>query len=153
MCEVTPAARITLEKSLESPATVRDFVERNVCPVHGGRGMAAVQLLASELVTNAVLYGAEPIWAEITCEVHTTRMEVHDELRDGEVLAGTDGMGLLLVNKVAHEWGTTRTLTGKTVWGIVPTGFLPVQRPRVWEGARGVGASRAARSARPTVEA
>jgi anti-sigma regulatory factor (Ser/Thr protein kinase) len=136
MCETTPAARVTLERSLGSATLVRDFVEDHHCAGHGAPGMAALQLLASELVTNAVLYGADPIWARVSCEVHTMRVEVHDEDREGAVLPGSDGMGLLLVNKVAHEWGTTRTATGKTVWATVATvatGHVPVQAPRSWE--------------------
>lgn len=157
MCEFTPAARVRLQKSLESPALVRDFVEDNTCPVHGTLGVAALQLLASELVTNAVLYGAAPIWAEISCEGHTMRAEVHDEDREGQVLSAADGLGLLLVNKVAHEWGTELTETGKTVWCTVRTGFVPAQRPRSWEDGEvadpvvgeHVPRGGAARSARP----
>lgn len=155
MCETTPVNTVTLEKSLASPAVARDFVEQNACPDHGAHGMAALQLLASELVTNAALYGAGPIEVRISCDVDTMRVEVHDERGEGEVLDGGDGMGLLLVNKVAHDWGTTRTEHGKTVWGTVRTGVVPEQRPRSWESPHGVG--RPGRSARPaarrTVEA
>lgn len=133
MCELTPAARVTLEKSLESPSRVRDFVEHNHCTTHGAQGMAALQLLASELVTNAVLYGGDPIWVELTCDVHTMRVEVHHGHREGEVVQGSDGMGMLLVNKVAHAWGTTPTEAGRAVWGTVATRYMPTQTPRSWE--------------------
>ena len=161
MCETTPVSTITLEKSLASPALARDFVEQHTCPDHGAHGMAALQLLASELVTNAALYGAGPIEVTVSCDVDLMRVEVHDERPEGEVLSGGDGMGLLLVNKVAHDWGTTRTDHGKTVWGTVRTGVVPAQRPRSWESPRAVGRSApsapSARPARPaarrTVEA
>lgn len=150
MCETTPVSTITLEKSLASPALARDFVERHSCPDHGGHGMAALQLLASELVTNAALYGAGPIEVRISCDVDSMRVEVHDERPEGEVLSGGDGMGLLLVNKVAHDWGATRSEHGKTVWGTVRTGVVPAQRPRSRESPRGVERpTQPVRSARP----
>lgn len=136
MCEITPPVRVSLPASLESAALVRDFVESAACPAHGGQAMVALQLLASELVTNAVLYGAAPIWAEISCAASSMRVEVHDENRDGSELSASDGMGLLLVNKVAHEWGTTPTGTGKTVWCSVRTGVVPAQRTRSWDDSR-----------------
>ncbi len=155
MCETTPDNTITLEKSLTSPGLARDFVEQNVCAAHGAHGMAALQLLASELVTNAALYGAAPIEVRVSCEEDTMRIEVHDRRPAGEVLTGGDGMGLLLVNKVAHAWGTVRNEDGKTVWGTVRTGVVPEQRPRSWEADHAAGdAGRTARSAaRRTVQA
>ena len=112
--------------------------------------LAALQLLASELVTNAALYGAGPIEVRISCDVDSMRVEVHDERPEGEVLSGGDGMGLLLVNKVAHDWGATRSEHGKTVWGTVRTGVVPAQRPRSRESPRGVERpTQPVRSARP----
>lgn len=151
MCETTPASTVTLEKSLSSPGLARDFVEQNVCPDHGAHGMAALQLLASELVTNAALYGAPPIEVRISCEVDTMRVEVHDRRYAGEVLTGGDGMGLLLVDKVAHDWGVTRSENGKMVWGTVRTGVVPELLPRTWEAPR--DAAELVEPDRPTVEA
>ncbi len=131
MCEVTADASVTLSKSLQSPALARDFVEQNTCPSHGGRGAVALQLLASELVTNAVLYGDAPIQLEMSCSTYEMRLEVHDRKRTDE--APPDVLGFLLVDKVAHEWGTAFTPTGKTVWCSVRTGVVPESRPLSWQ--------------------
>lgn len=135
MCDTTADARVTLPKSLRAPAIARDFVDQKTCVAHGTRAAVALQLLASELVTNAVLYGEAPIWMEISCSVYSMQIRVHDENRDEPAFrSDDDGLGLLLVDKVAHEWGTDVTETGKTVWGTVPTGFMPQQAARQWQG-------------------
>lgn len=130
MCDITPDARATFSKSLQSPGLARDFVHENGCAEHGARGSVALELLASELVTNAVLYGEAPITMKIACSVYSMRLEVHHENRAAEagVESPADGLGFLLVDKVAQEWGATLTATGKTIWCTVPTGVLPQGR-------------------------
>ena len=80
----------------------------------------ATELIVSELVTNAVRYGAEPIVLRLIrdntliCEVsdgsstapHLRRARVFDE----------GGRGLLLVAQMAERWGSRQTATGKTIW-------------------------------------
>ncbi|WP_406118032.1 SpoIIE family protein phosphatase [Streptomyces sp. NBC_00989] len=88
----------------------------------------ATELIVSELVTNAIRYGAEPIVlrlirdSTLICEVsdgsgtapHLRRARVFDE----------GGRGLLLVAQIAERWGTRQTSTGKTIWAEqgLPTG-------------------------------
>ncbi|MFC4506843.1 MULTISPECIES: SpoIIE family protein phosphatase [Streptomyces] len=88
----------------------------------------ATELIVSELVTNAVRYGADPIVLRLIrdttliCEVsdgsgtapHLRRARVFDE----------GGRGLMLVAQIAERWGTRQTPTGKTIWAeqSLPTG-------------------------------
>jgi anti-sigma regulatory factor (Ser/Thr protein kinase) len=78
------------------------------------------ELLASELVTNALLYTNGPISVRLLrdnsllCEVYDTSDETpqlraadHDD--DG-------GRGLHLVKALSQRWGTRRTSGGKSVW-------------------------------------
>lgn len=171
MCEATPDADAEFEKSLQSPALAREFVEKHACSEHGTRSTVALQLLASELVTNAALYGAAPITVRISCDGYSMRVDVRDggrtdttpdtsagttSERAGAVggleagpgaqvtevttpKAGTDGLeavaeglGLLLVDKVAHEWGVLTDDGGRTFWGTIRTGLVPGQTPRAW---------------------
>jgi len=102
--------------------------------VADARGLAAAQLTAwgleeaafvtelvvSELVTNAIRYGAAPIELRLIydrtliCEVsdasstspHLRRARIFDE----------GGRGLLLVAQLTQRWGTRHTATGKTIW-------------------------------------
>jgi PAS domain-containing protein/anti-sigma regulatory factor (Ser/Thr protein kinase) len=78
------------------------------------------ELVVSELVTNAIRYGAEPIQLRLIhdrtliCEVsdgnstspHLRRARIYDE----------GGRGLLLVAQLTTSWGTRHTATGKTIW-------------------------------------
>jgi PAS domain S-box-containing protein len=78
------------------------------------------ELVISELVTNAIRYGYEPISLRLIhdhaliCEVsdasatapHLRRARVFDE----------GGRGLFLVAQLSQRWGARQTTTGKTIW-------------------------------------
>ncbi|CAM5646959.1 SpoIIE family protein phosphatase [Streptomyces atroolivaceus] len=82
------------------------------------------ELVVSELVTNAIRYGGEPIRLRLIrdtaliCEVfdgsstapHLRRARIFDE----------GGRGLLLVASLTERWGTRYTGTGKTIWAEQP---------------------------------
>ncbi|MGV9943569.1 SpoIIE family protein phosphatase [Streptomyces sp. NPDC003401] len=84
----------------------------------------AIELVVSELVTNAIRYGRPPIQlrlihdGSLTCEVsdagstspHLRRAHSFDE----------GGRGLLLVAQFAQHWGTRRAAQGKTIWAEIP---------------------------------
>lgn len=79
-----------------------------------------VQLLVSELVTNAVRHGAGEIGlrliktASLLCEVRDDGYDL-PVLRRADVTA-ENGRGLQLVTALAERWGAQRTPTGKVVW-------------------------------------
>ncbi|WP_138906999.1 SpoIIE family protein phosphatase [Streptomyces chryseus] len=78
------------------------------------------ELMLSELITNAIRYGSEPIHVRLMyergliCEVsdgsstapHLRRATTTDE----------GGRGLFLVSQFAGRWGTRYTATGKVMW-------------------------------------
>ncbi|MFE2874414.1 SpoIIE family protein phosphatase [Streptomyces roseus] len=82
------------------------------------------ELVVSELVTNAIRYGSEPIQLrmirdrELICEVsdgsstspHVRRAEETDE----------GGRGLFMVAQLAQLWGTRYHARGKTIWAEQP---------------------------------
>ncbi|MGW1736713.1 ATP-binding protein, partial [Streptomyces sp. NPDC001999] len=84
----------------------------------------SVELLVSEVVTNAVRYAERYAERPVTLRLLRTdilRCEVGDDSpqlpRMRQPRAGeTDGLGLFLVNKLSRRWGTTRLSTGKVVW-------------------------------------
>ena len=133
MCEDTPLATMRLSKSVKAPALAREFVRQNACWFHSTSAEGALELLASELVTNAVLHGSPPIWLSIECSVHVLRVAVHDGDGTKPARPTPDGLGLMIVDKVSHDWGTDLTLAGKTVWCRLPTGFIPAQRSPTWQ--------------------
>ncbi|WUH96557.1 SpoIIE family protein phosphatase [Spirillospora sp. NBC_00431] len=78
------------------------------------------ELLASELITNALRYAPGPIELRLLLE-RTLVCEVLDRsaalprLRRAED-DDENGRGLLVVSQLAHRWGTRRTAAGKVVW-------------------------------------
>ena len=91
------------------------------------------ELILSELVTNAIRYGTEPIRVRLLRD-RTLICEVSDGSSTSPHLryaATTDegGRGLFLVAQLAERWGTRYTPQGKVIWAEQP---LPeVSRPPV----------------------
>ena len=83
-------------------------------------------LIVSELVTNAVIHGAEPIEVVVGGEAGEVRIEVSDgdtraprpEAHDPNA-DQLEGRGLRIVNTLAEHWGTAMHDFGKTVWAEV----------------------------------
>ncbi|MEU6117499.1 SpoIIE family protein phosphatase [Streptomyces sp. NPDC047117] len=79
------------------------------------------ELLVSELVTNAVRYGAEPIRLRLLYDDATLICEVADgsstspHLRRAKT-GDEGGRGLFLVARFAQRWGTRYTARGKVIW-------------------------------------
>ncbi|MEW2079963.1 SpoIIE family protein phosphatase [Streptomyces sp. NPDC013433] len=85
-----------------------------------------VELLVSEVVTNAVRCASRPVGIRLL-RTHVLRCEVDDDvpelprLRQARV-TDEGGRGLYLVNRLARRWGATRLSTGKVVWFEVAHG-------------------------------
>ena len=80
----------------------------------------SVELLISEVVTNAVRYAERPITLRLL-RTDMLRCEVGDDVPQLPRLrqarpSDEGGRGLYLVNKLARRWGATRLSTGKVVW-------------------------------------
>ncbi|WP_112469793.1 ATP-binding SpoIIE family protein phosphatase [Streptomyces triticisoli] len=80
----------------------------------------SVELLVSEVVTNAVRYASRPVTLRLL-RTDVLRCEVGDDVpqlpRMRQARATDEGgRGLYLVNKLARRWGATRLSTGKVVW-------------------------------------
>jgi CHASE3 domain sensor protein/GAF domain-containing protein len=79
-----------------------------------------MELVASELVTNAIRHGAPPIRLRVIrdrallCEVSDGSSTAPHLRRARELDEG--GRGLLLVSHLTRSWGTRQTVTGKTIW-------------------------------------
>ncbi|NUK40759.1 SpoIIE family protein phosphatase [Streptomyces lunaelactis] len=86
----------------------------------------SVELLVSEVVTNAVRYAERPVTLRLLrtdvlrCEVGDDSPQLPRQRRARDTDEG--GRGLFLVNRLARRWGATRLSTGKVVWFELPTG-------------------------------
>ncbi|MCW2913033.1 MAG: Serine phosphatase RsbU regulator of sigma subunit-like protein [Actinomycetia bacterium] len=101
----------------------------------------STELLASELITNALRYAPGPIELRLLKE-RTLICEVLDASAALPRLRhATDdeenGRGILVISQFAQRWGTRRTATGKVVWceqhipGVDPS---PAQPAGTWPG-------------------
>ncbi|MEV7289310.1 SpoIIE family protein phosphatase [Streptomyces sp. NPDC093252] len=79
------------------------------------------ELVVSELVTNAIRYGAHPIRLRLIHDTDTLICEVSDTSHTAPHLRRArtwdeGGRGLLLVAQLTQRWGSRHTPEGKTIW-------------------------------------
>jgi anti-sigma regulatory factor (Ser/Thr protein kinase) len=103
----------------------------------------ATEVIVSELVTNAVRYGAPPLLLRIikdrtlTCEVHDTSASA-PHLRHARTV-DEGGRGLFICAQLAQRWGTRYSADGKTVWTEQALRSQPDSRSRMAVSATGPG--------------
>jgi anti-sigma regulatory factor (Ser/Thr protein kinase) len=108
-----------------SPSAARSFVSSAVGQLLGQNASAALcedlELIASELVTNAVRAGSETIGVSLALEDDRVVIRVSDEAsgwpeaRDADIY-DTGGRGLPLVSAISTSWGVRLSPNGKVVW-------------------------------------
>ena len=113
-----------LEPEDTAPARARRLTRRTLARWGMEELSDSVELLVSEVVTNAVRYTTRPITLRLL-RTDVLRCEVGDDVPQLPRLrqAGTtdeNGRGLYLVNRLARRWGATRLNTGKIVWFEFP---------------------------------
>ena len=89
-------------------------------------GLDAVELIASELVTNAVVAGAASVRVELSREARSFRIAVHDDapgLPEIRQATSTDehGRGLAIVAAYSTSYGVDGGPGAKCVWAKVAT--------------------------------
>jgi LuxR family maltose regulon positive regulatory protein len=117
--------RLALDPVPTAADAGRAFVGE-VCGHWGLQGLAGpAALLASELVTNAVVHARTAL--ELRVELRGPRLHVAVKDQDpdlGRLLAANDGteqgLGLRIVDRIATTWGVRQNRTGgKTVWSAL----------------------------------
>jgi CheY-like chemotaxis protein len=142
--QILVAAAIT-ETALEvvradlpaDPSSVRAArtLLRQALGEEGDELLFALELLTSEVVTNAVRHASSAPRIEAHLGPDTVRVAVHDddptlpERREPD-LGRPGGRGLHLLDQIASRWGAESTDQGKVVW-------FEIDRPAVGPGAAG----------------
>ncbi|MEH3077483.1 ATP-binding protein [Quadrisphaera setariae] len=100
-----------LPKDTRAPLLARAFVRKELGELHSVEVRDRVELLASELVTNAVVHAGSLVTMDVVCEASGAVLvevadgsPVHPVLRQIDLL-DESGRGLELVDKLSVEWG------------------------------------------------
>lgn len=113
--------RQRLEPTIHAPREARELVAE-ACLEWGLPGSAiAAEVVASELVTNAVRHAGTDMELRVTLRDQQLRVSVRDgEQRLARMQTPTEaddhGRGLLIVDAVANAWGNLPVGGGKVVW-------------------------------------
>jgi anti-sigma regulatory factor (Ser/Thr protein kinase) len=114
-------AMCRLEPALASARLARSFVAQVLDDLASDRVFLA-QLLATELVTNAVVHVGSLIELQIDSSPEKVLVSVHDgspaapRLPPWQGNDATGGRGLRIVAAMSMDWGWERTSGGKRVW-------------------------------------
>lgn len=115
-------ARLTLGATDRAPGTARSAVRDALQPLgYPPRTGQVAELLASEVVTNAVKHCRGDLLLEMSVRKRRLRVCVSDDCETPPRLQpGTaedlGGRGLVIVEALAEAWGWERSVYGKQVW-------------------------------------
>jgi len=113
-------AELSVPSVPRSVASVRRFARR-ACGGLAPSTADTVELLVSEIATNALVHGAGEVRVRVNVVDGTVRVEVDDDgtalpqLRAASTTA-EGGRGLALVQAMSGGWGVAPRAGGKTVW-------------------------------------
>jgi DNA-binding NarL/FixJ family response regulator len=117
--------RTQLPADMRSSAGARRFMEETLRRWDCGAVLDVVNILVSELVTNAIKHAQSEADVAVFLTPAAIRIEVTDT---GEgtprpkalIQDGTSGRGLAIVDAMSSAWGVVPQEAGKTVWFEVP---------------------------------
>jgi anti-sigma regulatory factor (Ser/Thr protein kinase) len=111
-----------LEAADRSASVAREFVTRHLLEHDLGHLVDDVQLVASELATNAIAHAHTTFVVTLEAVEEAVRLEVLDGSPSEPVMViarptDTHGRGVAIVNALSSEWGSTASRSGgKSVW-------------------------------------
>ncbi len=115
------AASARLSPEAPSARQARRFVDETLRRWNCDDLLETVELLVSELVTNAVIHARSDVDVSVQLLSDRVRIEVCDQSSEGirrrELTAdGSSGRGIAMVESLALAWGVTTRRAGKAVW-------------------------------------
>jgi anti-sigma regulatory factor (Ser/Thr protein kinase) len=125
---VPPRETVELPPTRDAPAASREMVAGACQRWRLGRWSRLTQLLASELVTNAVVHAGTPISVTVRRLDRALQVVVRDQdprlveqppRGPDRLPVGEPGRGLLLLATLADDWGSAPTSDGKVTWANV----------------------------------
>ena len=118
---------VVVDRDPMSAGAARRFVAEALAELECDNCSDVVQLLVSELVTNAVMHAGSDADVAVILRHDVVRIEVGDRSCDMPVSRrvapdARSGRGLWLVDQLASAWGVQERPGGKIVWFEVPRG-------------------------------
>lgn len=111
---------LSLPAGPTAPARARRQIA-HLCAALPSEAVKTAQLLTSELVTNAVTHGGDPVSMIVAYDDHVLRVDVRDsgpgvpqQARPAPM--ALNGRGLMIVAACAGAWGSEPLGGGKSVW-------------------------------------
>lgn len=116
--------RTDLPRDLTASSVARRFTSRALAGA-GECDTEAILLMVSELVANAVEHSPDPLLLSILVGEGQVRVEVSDSSMDLPAPSPLDveaegGRGLLIIDALASNWGTSQFDRMKIVWFTMP---------------------------------
>jgi anti-sigma regulatory factor (Ser/Thr protein kinase) len=114
-------AKARLGAHIHTPRLARRFV-KNALRERGARSeIELVELLVSELVTNAVVHARSQVEVSVSISADLVRVAVFDSSRQPPLRRapghdGESGRGLLMLEALSSAWGIEFAPGGKSVW-------------------------------------
>ena len=120
-----------LEPTVHAPRAARELAAEACATWNLPRAVVPAEIIASELVTNAVRHAGTVVDLRITRREQELRVSVQDRNPQPARLqtpseSDDHGRGLLIVDSVAQRWGCEPVIGGKVVWAAVPVTPQPV---------------------------
>jgi serine phosphatase RsbU (regulator of sigma subunit)/anti-sigma regulatory factor (Ser/Thr protein kinase) len=120
------AASTELPADVSAPTLARRFVVAALAALGIDWHADVAALLASELVTNALVHATAPFRINVEQHDGHVRISVTDGSEAEPAVLPPDrdrtgGRGMFLVQTLAARWGVQATPAGKTVWFELPT--------------------------------
>ncbi len=116
------STELVLDPDPAAVARARFFVHDFCCRLPAcGDICDTLQLLVSEVVTNAFLHGRSQARLQVTATATSLRLEVSDDNSALPALSAADpdalgGRGMALIEALTSAWGVREDPVGKTVW-------------------------------------
>jgi anti-sigma regulatory factor (Ser/Thr protein kinase) len=116
---------VDIEQTSDGAATARKFTTETLARWSATTSPGELELLVSEIVTNAIVHGSPPICLRLTHLGDEVLAEVDDgsagNLRRRRPEPGEEnGRGLRILKMLARRSGVSHGPNGKTVWCTVP---------------------------------
>ena len=117
------STHLSLPAFATSARAAREFVNAQLRGHNLEDASGSVELVTSELVTNAVRHANTACTLTVYGELSEVRVSVHDDdplmgTFAPDVLTSLGGRGLRIADALSDLWGVDHEPTGKSVWAV-----------------------------------